>query len=247
MPITTLRLFLLLSLGASVTSFATNNNPASIQTAIDILNERADKLGVQPVIRLGQQSEGGVVIWVNQSSRSGIVAALQNDADFEANNMVFFPVNTAHFGSYSQDALGGGYQNTLQFAPLAGNESMKLTDDFAGKQALLYVTNESGEVGTANCDEGVSYGTRSCLGGWYIPNVNEFKTMFNTLCGSGYELPSNRTYWTSSYPLSNNQRIYAINVPTNHSCDVSNLTISEEDPTKTASHGYAIRYIRQFR
>lgn len=219
-----------------------DRNPATIQLAQKIINQRAEALGVQPPIRLRQQLEGGAVIWFDNATRSGIVAALQNDADFEANNMVFFPSNSANFGSYSQEALGGGYQNTLQYAPLAG--FLQLDPPFAGSQALLYVTNEAGQAGPDQCEAGVTSGPLSCLGGWHIPNLLEFKTMFKALCDSAYELPSNKTYWTSSYPLDNSLTMYAVNIPEDNQCDVSQLTVTATDPTTT---GYSIRYLRQFR
>lgn len=156
----------------------------------------------------------------------------------------YFP-QPVKLGAYSEHGMGGGYQNTV--ATLGVGGATGVGPHYLVSEAVQYVANTAGEVGTSNCDSGVTSGHRACLGGWYVPNLAEFYTMFNALCGTTYELTSGTVkYWTSTYAEVNNGSVIAVNIPTDHHCNIANLVTTEQDPTQALSDGFTVRYIRQF-
>lgn len=111
---------------------------------------------------------------------------------------------------------------------------------------MQYARNASGGD---DCDKtGATSGPRSCLGGWYVPNAGEFEAMFHALCGTGYELPTDTKYWTSTFQqeagLSPVAAYFAVTLPAD--CATGDLTYERTSSAEPANNGYAIRYIRQF-
>ncbi|MCH9756320.1 MAG: hypothetical protein K0U37_03890 [Gammaproteobacteria bacterium] len=221
----------------------TNRNPASIEKVIQLIDAKLAALDIQSSNTVGQQTQGGVVVWLDQSKRAGIVAALEDDPDFiDANK--YFPA-PQRLGAYSEYGMGGGYQNTVATLAVAGVNDFG--SSYGAGRAALFVTNAAGESTTANCTVGVTSGSNACLGGWHVPNVGEFLAMFVALCNTSYALTTgSMKYWTSTSDASQPDNVFAVNVPSNHNCDVSNLTITSEAPNQEASTGFVIRYIRGF-
>lgn len=85
---------LIVMLSFSSIAFANNLNPLTAKALNELLNAKIEELEIPPAITVGQQKEGGIVIWGGGSGRSGIVAALENDPLFTG-SISYFPYDEA--------------------------------------------------------------------------------------------------------------------------------------------------------
>gem|GEM_PF-1307069 len=256
-------LLLLASLGFSTVIYA-NNNPATKLEVEELISAKIRELNIPSAVTVGEQTQGGIAIWVDGSGRSGTVAALENDVAFTG-DVTLLPYNdtgtdpnddnfNSRTSAYASAPMGSGYINTTSALYRGGyNDTREFTPptgpDFGAGLAVQYMTNMAGEVGSENCTEGVPSGPSSCLGGWYIPNVGEFEVMFHALCGTTYALPTGTKYWTSTMQQDGNipelkAGYFAATLPAD--CETGSISYTRTSSNLPASDGYAIRYIRQF-
>ena len=129
---------------------------------------------VRPLVYIGQELEGGIVFYIDETGEHGLVAAFENIVNPA-------PVQYYQWGCFGQlingadgQAIGTGYQNTLDI--VAGCSETPI----AASEALAYES------------EGYS--------DWYLPSKEELEEIYNTI-GHGAENIANfdtSLYWSSS-------------------------------------------------
>jgi len=241
--------WLLALIALSEAGYTNENSPVSVKKINQLITQHFEVLDIPPAVSVGQQKEGGIVVWLGSSKRSGIVAALQNYTS-ESSRLVIDGRNLLY--SYSASGMGGGFQNDAIITAAQGTIG-------SGPYVLInyanaYSTTPEGEDITPpiNNKNDITC-SETCLGGWYIPNLGEFKVMFKSLCETPYALDSGEFegnkiyYWTSTQSLTGQGLIKVVHIPANHNCDISQLEVSDIEQDYTLPTGTSrARFVRQF-
>ena len=141
---------------------------------------------------IGEIMEGGYLIYIDETGKHGIVAALEDltegaTIDSEGNPGYQWGCFATWLSGADEQAIGTGYQNTLDI--VAGCSETPI----AASEALAY---ESGDYSD-----------------WYLPSLDELNEMYNTIGNGGSEGNigsfSSNWYWSSSE--SNNYGAYDVN------------------------------------
>lgn len=129
-----------------------------------------------PTYSVGQQAQGGIVIWVDDSGQHGLVAAPADIASLNDNNgtpwTVYDYQNYENFVLAIGQGIYDGEKNTD-----------KIIDAKGWKAYAAFLCRQS---------------TYSEYGGWYLPSIGELRKMYqnqNLLSGISTFVP---TYWSST-------------------------------------------------
>lgn len=211
------------------------NNPASTTYVENYVQNYVDQAMAAPRYTVGQIAQGGVVFYVDASGQHGLVLSLQN----LTTHLPWSVVATSSVTGASNQAYGGGSINTALI--LAREASMTtqttINSGFAAFNASQYFTTYSGTVCTPS-----SSAPTDCLGGWYMPNYDEFETAAQALCNAniaGFTPLSETNYWLSE-ETNNTQAYYW-----GGQHDLSTCSANKYAASKTNT-GLTLRAVRQF-
>lgn len=243
---------------------AINQTTYTAGTGISII---ANVISQVPTYTVGQVAQGGVVVYVDETGKHGLVAALEDLAP--PSSTTFYPYfNPSIYGStqsasnmflasFPFEGIGNGYANTINALALASSLASQMpvtepgtTPDFSNSagyvpaQAANYNVTYDGEGCTRTATN-----EDACLGNWYVPDMNEMAIVYNALCtpGTPYQVTTTQRYWTSTQPANQPGNMNVTSA--NGSCPVSigggstdfiAVSMASEDTV------YSTRFVRQF-
>jgi len=201
---------------------------------------------------IGDNVQGGVVFWVDETGEHGLVAAL---ADVE--NPLLSPALTDAFTPPAGGGSGSGYINTAIIMSVVSTLGISLDGQpvqqytSVARDASRLITNNTGQPNIAACDgRGTPSVDEACYNGWYVPSQGEMQLMIAGLCNIDASkilaytaLRTDIDYWTSNINYSGGDAVAISYTQTgtqpNASCSgsVSNIDITLSRP---------VRPVRQF-
>ena len=123
---------------------------------------------VRPQLYLGKEYQGGIIFYLDETGEHGLIAAMEDLGNF--------PYGTCSFSGPYEEAIGTGYQNSLEIVSAC-------PQTIAASEALAYESNGYED--------------------WYLPSFDELSEMYNvigrgSLFGNigGFE---DYWYWSSSW------------------------------------------------
>ncbi len=157
--------------------------------------------------KVGDNAQGGVVFWVDETGQHGLVAALQ-----DVSGPIFSPALSLAFTPPSSGGKGAGYLNTANILSVLLNLQVSrsgspvtsytsVATDVAGM-----ITNFTGQGNTSECS-GLSTPSinAACYDSWYIGSREEVQSMVAGLCNVDSDtipdyspLVEGANYWTSN-------------------------------------------------
>ncbi|MDF1677585.1 MAG: hypothetical protein P1U32_02690 [Legionellaceae bacterium] len=240
-----------------------NNNPASIGFVEQRISEAAYKAGPgitinnnrvisqTPTYFIGQNTQGGVIIYLDETRQHGLAIALL-DVTSAAFSFLVAGSTTDYVDATGQsNGIGGGALNTpaIQGA-LAGYNASQGQSGGATAYAGWYATLHRALSDGSPCPEDdSSVPSKVCFGNFYLPSTNELQIIadnngvsnFDIInaalsAAGGTPLSSSTTYWTSTTDRrAFGQSAFAI-------IDISTGAAASRD----FGNSYAVRPVRQF-
>ncbi len=200
------------------------------------LLKTGNELSLTPYYQIGDLAQDGIVFFLDNTGRHGLVAALTDSIN---SPLPWWPVSGGGVtvgspvltGGY-QYGLGNGYVSTILTLAAVARQTTAGLPVFAAEDALAV----SASTDEPTCDN------KSCVGGWYLPNQTEIALAIQNLCGitaTGFvPFQANTTYWTSKQQSTVATSAVSVTTDTTACGYVAKFA--------STSSVYAVRPIRQF-
>lgn len=198
--------------GLSVLAFATESmaadrNPASIDAVQKLI------AAAVPTYTVGQQAQGGVIIYLDSTNQHGLAISLNNNSSAVAFSALVSGSSDYVDVTGQSNGIGGGALNTAAIqGALAGYQaSQGISGGATGYAGWFATLTRTYENGSPCPTDDATVPTQTCLGDWYLPSVNELQVVANNNGTNNYALINNAigaaggtllststTYWSST-------------------------------------------------
>lgn len=203
--------------------------------------------------KIGDNAQGGVVFWVDETGQHGLVAALE-----DISGPILNPQLTSAFTSPALGGSGSGYMNTavimsvvstLGTTPVGGSEPTTYTSVASDVSDLI--TNYTGQDNYSDCNGDLTPSANAaCYNGWYVPSRGEMQLMVAGLCNVDAStipdytaLLTQQNYWTSNVNYSN---ATALVVAYTQTGTIPNASCTGTTTTVGVTTTNPVRPVRQF-
>lgn len=164
-----------------------NAATSSLQNQINASANKINETTKSLTHRIGENYQGGIVFWVDESGQHGLIAA-----KLDASEGVQW--STSDYSDELINAVGNGIGAGYSNTQLSIAEQTFETQN--GKFAALVAASLSvAKDGETICEVSSN---AECYGGWYLPSIYELNLMFTNLQSQGLGNCAAENYWSST-------------------------------------------------